>query len=212
MKIKAVIFDMDGVLIDAKDWHYEALNRALRLFGYEISRIAHLQVYDGLPTKRKLEILSAEEGLPVELHSIINELKQKYTMEYVHLQCKPRFNHEYALSLLKRGGYQLALASNSIRETVLSMLGKAQLLHYFDVVLSNQDVKRAKPDPEIYQAAIARLALSPGECLVVEDNDHGIEAAKSAGAKVLVVRDVSEVTGENIRHAILQAEQGSEIS
>ena len=56
-KIKAVIFDMDGVLIDAKDWHYEALNKALRLFGLEITRSEHETTYDGLPTKDKLEIL-----------------------------------------------------------------------------------------------------------------------------------------------------------
>ena len=66
--IKAVIFDMDGVLIDAREWHYEALNRALRLFGMEISRTDHLTTFDGLPTRRKLEMLSSTNGLPVELH------------------------------------------------------------------------------------------------------------------------------------------------
>ena len=62
--IKAIIFDMDGVLIEAKDWHYEALNKALSLFGYEISRYDHLVTYDGLPTSKKLEMLSMERGLP----------------------------------------------------------------------------------------------------------------------------------------------------
>ena len=57
MEIKAIIFDMDGVLIEAKDWHYEALNRALSLFGMEISRYDHLVTYDGLPTTKKLEML-----------------------------------------------------------------------------------------------------------------------------------------------------------
>ena len=65
--IKAVLFDMDGVLIDAKDWHYEALNRALELFGYTISRESHLSTFDGLPTRRKLEILSAAHGLPSDM-------------------------------------------------------------------------------------------------------------------------------------------------
>jgi beta-phosphoglucomutase-like phosphatase (HAD superfamily) len=57
--IKATIFDMDGVLIEAKDWHYEALNRALNLFGFEISRYQHLTTYNGLPTRKKLEMLSS---------------------------------------------------------------------------------------------------------------------------------------------------------
>lgn len=78
--IKAIVFDMDGVLIEAKDWHYEALNRALRLFGFEISRYDHLTTFDGLPTKRKLQILSAEHDLPAKLHDFINEMKQQYTM------------------------------------------------------------------------------------------------------------------------------------
>ena len=71
-KIKAIIFDMDGVLIDAKDWHYEALNRALKLFGYNISRYDHLVTFDGLPTRKKLEMLTREHGLPPSLHGFLN--------------------------------------------------------------------------------------------------------------------------------------------
>ena len=84
--IKAVIFDMDGVLIEAKDWHYEALNRALRLFGFEISRYDHQTTFDGLPTKRKLQILSTVDNLPEQLHDFINDMKQRYTMEIVNAQ------------------------------------------------------------------------------------------------------------------------------
>ena len=79
-KIKAIVFDMDGVLIEAKDWHYEALNKALRLFGYEISRYDHLVTYDGLPTSKKLEMLSLEKGLPTGLHQFINQMKQSYKL------------------------------------------------------------------------------------------------------------------------------------
>ena len=112
--IKAVVFDMDGVLIDAKEWHYDALNRALGLFGIGISRADHLTTFDGLPTKRKLELLSATEGLPTALHGFLNELKQAYTMELIALRCKPLFNHEMALSTLRKRGIKLAVASNSI--------------------------------------------------------------------------------------------------
>ena len=139
-KIRAIIFDMDGVLIEAKDWHYEALNKALGLFGMEISRYDHLITYDGLPTKKKLEMLSLERGLPKGLHNFINKMKQEYTMEIVYSQCKPRFYHEYALSKLKNDGYSMAVCSNSIRKTIEVMLEKAAILHYFDFFLSNQDV------------------------------------------------------------------------
>jgi beta-phosphoglucomutase len=151
--IKAVIFDMDGVLIEAKDWHYEALNKALNLFGYNISRFEHLTSYDGLPTKTKLERLSIEKGFPKDLHKFINELKQDYTMEMVHSLCKPKFNHEYALSHLKADGYKLAVASNSIRNTIDVMMEKSCLKKYLDSFLSNEDVKNPKPSPEIYLKA-----------------------------------------------------------
>lgn len=196
--IKAVIFDMDGVLIDAKDWHYEALNRALGLFGYEISRYDHLVTYDGLPTSKKLEMLSMEKGMPVKLHRFINELKQQYTVDKIFTDCHPVFYHEFALSSLKNQGYHLAVASNSIRNTVELMMEKSNLLPYLDFFLSNQDVKKAKPDPEIYLTAIDRLKLQPEECLVVEDNQNGIEAGKAAGAHVMEVETVYDVNYENI--------------
>lgn len=208
-RIKAVIFDMDGVLIEAKDWHYEALNKALGLFGMEISRYDHLVTYDGLPTKKKLEMLSTERGLPLELHEFINDMKQQYTLEIVYAQCKPRFYHEYALSRLKQEGYKLAVASNSIRKTVQIMMEQSALLDYLNFYLSNQDVKLGKPDPEIYTKAIQKMGLSPQECLVVEDNEKGIQAAKASGAWLMEVDEVEEVNYQNIMSHIMRIEAGA---
>lgn len=206
--IKAVIFDMDGVLIEAKDWHYEALNRALRLFGHEISRYAHLSTYDGLPTSKKLEMLSIESDLPRSLHGFINEMKQIYTMEIVHTQCKPTFAHELALSTLKARGYKLAVASNSIRSTVVTMMEKSNLAGYLDLMLSNEDVNRAKPDPEIYLSAMSTLGFAPDECLIVEDNDNGVKAALASGGHLLRVKDVHEVNLDNILARIKEINHG----
>jgi HAD superfamily hydrolase (TIGR01509 family) len=207
--IKAVVFDMDGVLIDAKEWHYEALNRALGLFGLEISRADHLTTFDGLPTRRKLEILSVTEGLPRELHGFLNTLKQTYTMEMVNTRCKPTFIHQYALSSLKAEGYKLAVASNSIRATVQAMMERAHLAKYLDVMLSNQDVEKAKPAPDIYIRAMADLGVRPDETLIVEDNEHGKQAAHAAGAHVLVVRDVHDVTLANLEKRIAQVREAA---
>lgn len=205
-KIKAVIFDMDGVLIEAKDWHYEALNKALGLFGMEISRYDHLVTYDGLPTKTKLEMLSTERGLPVELHEFINDMKQQYTLEIVYAQCKPRFFHEYALARLNQEGYKLAVASNSIRKTIQIMMEQSALLGYLGFYLSNQDVTIGKPDPEIYTKAIQKLGLTPQECLIVEDNEKGIQAAKASGAWLMEVDTVEEVNYQNIMGHIMRIE------
>ena len=208
MKIKAIIFDMDGVLIEAKDWHYEALNKALGLFGYTISRYDHLVTYDGLPTRKKLEMLSMERNLPRALHSFINEMKQQYTMELIYQKCKPIFYHEYALSKLKSEGYRLAVASNSVRNSVEMMMEKSNLIQYVEFLLSNQDVKNPKPHPEIYQTAISRLGLQPKECLIVEDNFNGIKAAKDSGGNVYQVETIKDVNYQALKAAIKSAEDG----
>ena len=200
--IKGIIFDMDGVLIEAKNWHYDALNKALKLFGFEISQFDHLTTYDGLPTRRKLEMLSIERGLPVKLHAFINEMKQAYTMEIVHTQCKPRFVHEYALSKLKAMDYKLGLASNSVKTTIEVMMQKAKLTQYLDVQLSAEDVTNGKPDPEIYIKAMEHLGIKPSECLILEDNENGILAARASGAHVLVVKEVDDANIENILNMI----------
>ncbi|EAL3939743.1 HAD family phosphatase [Campylobacter lari] len=199
---------MDGVLIEAKDWHYEALNKALKLFGMEISRIEHLTTFDGLPTKDKLKMLSLEKGLPVGLHGFINELKQQYTMDLVHSLCKPRFHHEYALSKLKESGYKMAVCSNSIRNTIEIMMQKASLDVYLDFYISNEDVKKGKPDPEMYNKAIERMNLHPKECMIVEDNENGIKAAKASGANVMIVGEIIEVNYENILKHIDNFQKG----
>jgi HAD superfamily hydrolase (TIGR01509 family) len=202
---------MDGVLIDAKEWHYEALNRALAVYGFGISRHDHLATYDGLPTNTKLEILSREQGLPRSLHGVINRLKQEYTLEIVNQRCRPVPIHTYALSRLRNEGYVLGLASNAVRRSVELMMDRADLRQYFDFMLSNQDVSRPKPEPEIYITAMARADAQPDECVVVEDNQHGIQAALSAGAHVLRVESVSDVEYSRIRSFIHLVESRSAV-
>lgn len=206
-KIKAVIFDMDGVLIDAKEWHYEALNRALELFGYTITRYDHLVTYDGLPTRKKLEMLTKERNLPKELHGFINEMKQQYTMEIVHAKCKPVFQREYAMSKLKADGYRIGVASNSIRNSIVTMMNMSDLSKYIDIIVSNQDVKEGKPNPEIYTKAIEGLGMKPEDCMVIEDNINGIKAGKAAGAYVMQVETVNDVTYDNIVKNIKEFEE-----
>jgi HAD superfamily hydrolase (TIGR01509 family) len=205
-KIKAVIFDMDGVLIDAKEWHYEALNKALSLFGEQISKYDHLITFDGLPTKDKLNMLTLERKFPLGLHKFVNEMKQEYTMEIIYSKCKPTFYHRYALSMLKEQKYNLAVCSNSIRNTVQIMMEKSGLIEYLDFFISNEDVTKGKPDPEMYIKAIERMGLHPEECLIVEDNENGIRAALASGAHLLKVENVSEVNFFNITNRIKEIE------
>jgi beta-phosphoglucomutase len=209
MTIKAVIFDMDGVLIEAKEWHYDSLNQALGLFGYTIERHEHLTSYDGLPTKTKLKRLSLEKSLPEYLHDFINEMKQHYTMGIILQRCRPLFIHEYALSRLKSEGYRMAVASNSVRRTVDTMMEKASLAQYLDFSLSNEDIAQPKPDPEIYTTAIARLGFKPSECLIVEDNENGIKSAQASGAHLLVVKSVEDVNYHAIKTRIAEIDSAA---
>ena len=211
MTIKAVLFDMDGVLIEAKEWHYDALNRALELFGMPISRFDHLTTFDGLPTRKKLEMLSLDRGLPIQLHEFLNEMKQQYTMEIVHTQCKPRFVHEYALSCLKSMGYKLAVCSNSVRNTVETMMQRAELEKYLELVVSNEDVSKGKPDPEMYIKAMSHFQLQPHECLIIEDNENGIKSALASGGHLLVVRNVAEANLDNITARIREIESAIQV-
>lgn len=205
-KIQAVIFDMDGVLIEERGWHYDALNKALKLFGHEISSYEHLVTYDGLPTIKKLEMLSLERGLPRSLHHFINDIKQQYTMDMIFSRCKPVFSHQYALSQLKKDGYKIGVASNSAKPTVETMMNKSSLAEYLDFMFSYEDVESPKPSPEIYNKAMSFLGLEPSQCLIVEDNENGIKAAKASGGHVLEVLSVDDVSYTNITYKIRQIE------
>lgn len=195
---KAVIFDMDGVLIDARDWHYEALNDALEMFGYRISREEHLNRFDGLPTKAKLRILSEERGLPWSSHEIINEVKQERTLRIAAQKCYPSPWHLILMASLKRRGLLVGLGTNSIRRTTETMVALAGLSHFFDAIVTNEDVDFAKPNPEIYLKCMQKLGVEPHETLIVEDNDHGVQAAVASGATVCKVDSPEEVTVETL--------------
>ena len=208
-RIDAIIFDMDGVLIDARYLHYESLNAALSPFGLEISHDAHLANFDGLSTRQKLAILSETRGLPTGLHSLINELKQKFTLAKIPSHCRPVFQHRYLLSRLAKEGYRLALCSNSVRNTVDDMMRAADLNKFFDLTLSNEDIHFPKPHPEIYTEAAKRLNVQPDRCLVVEDNVNGIQSAQAAGMHVLEVPDPDAVTYDRVATALETIARGA---
>lgn len=195
-RYRAVLFDMDGVLIDAREWHYEALNGALNLFGMEISRDEHLSRFDGLSTKQKLNILSEDGSLPPELHKTIEAVKQDRTLRIAAQKCFPEVSHQILLSRLKHSGFKVGLVTNSIRRSTEFMLQYAGLINFMDVVITNEDVEQGKPSPEGYKLAMTKLGVLPSETLVVEDGDYGIMAANEAGAEVIKVIDPSDVSIE----------------
>jgi beta-phosphoglucomutase len=204
MMYDAVIFDMDGVLVDATEWHYEALNEALSPFGYSIPVDLHLNRFNGLSTKSKLEILSSENGLPRELHNLISETKQDRTQRIAYQKCFPNPAHLILLNRLKILGLRIGLCTNSIRLTTEQMLGLTQLINFMDVIVTNEDVLKPKPDPQGYLMACERLSVLPHKTLVVEDGKYGIEAALKAGCDVVEVEGPYQVTIEKLSTKIFE--------
>ncbi len=192
-KVKAILFDLDGVLVNMPDGHYEALNQALALFGTKIERDEHFSSFNGLPTRKKVERLEEEGRLPRGLREFINDVKQQYTKEIIPSYCPPDYSKTILLKHLKSQGFKLGCCSNSIKETLHLMLKSSQLYDHFDVIIGNDEVENPKPHPEIYLRAFKKLDVQPHECIIVEDAPHGIAAAKASGAKVFEVRGVEDV-------------------
>ena len=194
--IKFIIFDLDGVLVEAKSIHFDALNEALGE-QYAIEWNEHLSKYDGLKTNQKLEMLTKEKGLPVEMYTEVWEEKQRLTLlKLKNLQ--PSSQLIECMERLSSEGYKLAVCSNSIRRTVLTVLSKLGIIEYFDLILSNEDVKTSKPHPEIYWKAMSMLGVLPEETMIVEDSPFGLLAASRSKATVMRVVSPKEVSYINI--------------
>jgi HAD superfamily hydrolase (TIGR01509 family) len=199
--IKLIIFDLDGVLVEAKEIHYETLNKAIFEVTNDstmtISWEEHLSLYDGRKTNEKLDILTNVKGLDPSQHKAIWESKQRLTLEA--LSTLP--TDERLCSLLwslKSDNYKIACCSNSIRRSVLTMLAKLGLIEYMDLIISNEDVKNSKPHPEMYWKAMSMIGVLPEETLIVEDSPPGLLAASRSRANILRVNNPKDLTKEKI--------------
>jgi len=208
--IKLIIFDLDGVLVEAKKIHYDALNRALSFFNtnFIISEDEHLNKYDGLKTNQKLQMLTEQKGLPKELHSEVWKLKQNHTIDELK-KLKKDEQIMSTISKLSKDGYKIACCSNSIRKTVLTVLSKLEIIEYFDYIISNEDVNNSKPHPEIYWTAMSKLSFLPEETLIVEDSPHGLQAAYRSNSNIFRVENTTQVTYDNLILKIKNIEQSN---
>jgi HAD superfamily hydrolase (TIGR01509 family) len=199
--IKLIIFDLDGVLVEAKQIHYETLNQSLYEISdsdkYVITESEHLSVYDGLKTTQKLELLTKNKGLPVSTYESIWTRKQELTLKAIS-DLKPNNQLIVLFDILRNSGYKIACCSNSIRRSVLIMLSKIGVIEYMDLILSNEDVKNSKPHPEIYWKAMSIMEVLPEETLIVEDSPTGLLAASRSRANVLRVDSPNHLVLSNI--------------
>ena len=203
MNTKLVIFDLDGVIIDSRELHYKALNDALGQISrdYVISREEHLSTFDGLPTTKKLWMLTEKRGLNPDLYDEIWNLKQEATKNAL-LDLPRDLKLMEIFSYLKDRGIKIAVASNSIRETIKITLLQKGLIKFVDCYYSNEDVIRSKPNPEMYYRCMIKLGESAKETIIIEDSHTGRLAAEKSGANLLAVKNCEDVTLENIQRKL----------
>jgi len=196
---KLVIFDLDGVLIDSRDMHYDALNRALAKVDekYVITREEHLSVFDGLPTTRKLELLTEKKGLPVVEYDTIWQDKQTATLD-IFSELKPDYELMHYFQQLKEKGYSIAVASNSVRNTVKLVLLRLGLLEFVHYHLSNEDVFRSKPFPEMYWRCMIACNALPKDTVIFEDSHIGRQGALDSGSHLIAIEDRPDLTQSKI--------------
>lgn len=207
---KAVCFDLDGVLVDATEWHFQAFNEAIGLFGHQIERDDHIKIYNGLPSREKLKIMAKNGIVPEGVHDVILEQKKIITNRLIAINCRPKYDKILMLKWLKSKGVKLACCSNAIQESVETMLKLSMLYDYFDLIMGNDyhsgvEIK-PKPAPDIYYSAFielfgifdghghGKLSVDPAqEILIIEDSEHGYQSGVASGARVIRVSGHEEV-------------------
>ena len=197
---KLVIFDLDGVLIDSKELHYEALNEALRSISseFEITPREHATKYDGLSTKKKLEMLRQEKGLKPESFEQVWKLKQEITVRMLGEIRVDETLVEF-MKYLKTKNMSLAVASNSVRNTIDIVLRNLGISEFFTLILSNEDVTSPKPHPEIYWKVMTHFGVLPENTVIFEDSYVGRLAAQRSGARLIPVDNRSDLNWEKIK-------------
>lgn len=187
--MKAILFDLDGTLVEARDIHREALNDALAEHGFTITLDEHYAEYNGLPTKVKLAKLTEKKGLPEHLHPWVSRRKQRFTLRRIDSDIHLDEEKVALFQSLRQRGVKTAVCSNAVAETVVSLLRQIGVLELVDVWVSNENVKNAKPDPEMFLKAAEQLGVDISECVIVEDSPIGEVAARAAHPGMIVMVD-----------------------
>jgi HAD superfamily hydrolase (TIGR01509 family) len=192
--IKLVIFDLDGVLVNACEWHRIALNKALKeICDYEISLEDHYCTFNGIPTKIKLKKLTELGIIPKEKHEKVSERKQDLTVEIINHNAFYRKEKVEMIDYLHSKGILVACYTNSIRRTAVLMLEKTGVLQHLDYLLTNEDVENNKPAPDGYLLLLDKFNVKTKDVIIVEDSPKGIAAAKAAGCNVMKVSNADDV-------------------
>jgi len=200
---KLIVFDLDGVLVDSKEIHFNALNLALSDVDpkFVISRAEQDNVFEGLTTRSKLDILTQIKGLSPDDHDIIWDSKQHYSSA-MFASVSPDTELVSLFKFVKSSSINIGVASNSIRSTLDGCLKALGVYDYVDYSLSNEDVDAPKPNPEIYTRCMKHFGAASEDTVVFEDSPIGRAAARASGARLIEIKDRADLTFDKVLKAI----------
>lgn len=189
--IKAVIFDMDGVLIDTEKYYIQLGMDITKEMGYEIPREVFLSMRS-LNRKFSKPMLLEKYGVDFDFEYFHAERRRRLReiLEYRGIEKKPGVDE--VLAVLKKEGLQTAVATATDIERASSYLSQIGVLEKFDRILSVSNVKNGKPMPDVYLEACRQLEKEPSKCIAVEDSPIGVRSAHAAGLKVIMVPDLTQ--------------------
>lgn len=197
-KIAAICFDLDGVLVQVTNIHYEAFNKTLEAFGYPVVSLEQFNSLElkGLGSSIKFELL----GIPKHLIEEMQNYKDEQAM--LLTQMSPFVGEAEKIDMLnalKNMGIKLACVTNSVEAYVIQLLKKVKQYHLFDELITRETVKQKKPNSECYETAMKKLKVTSENVLCVEDSSKGVLAAKTANIKYIWhVEHPSEVNFGNL--------------
>ena len=186
---KAVIFDMDGVLIDSEPVHYEIEKLIFDLLGIQVSDAIH-RTYMGASNDFMYSDLKSRFNLSTSVQELIqfdDDYRSSYLINLKHVDINPGVLD--LLTELKTAGIKLAVATSSSPEIASVLLNRCEIASFFDSVITTSVAGKSKPAPDVYLLAAHRLGVLPKDCIVFEDSPNGLSAAKNAGMYCIVIQN-----------------------
>ena len=188
--MKAVIFDMDGVIIDSEPIHFEVDMQTMRDLGFDISS-KELEKYVGTTNEHMFTDLKSKYNIKQSIEEIINYKVELTKRKVIQSDLEPIEGIKELLVHLKNKNIPTAIASSSPRSFIDVVVSKFNLQDYFNFIVSGEEVNNGKPDPDVYIEAAKKLGFPPEDCIVVEDSRNGVLAAKAAGMKCIGFQNIN---------------------
>ncbi|MFN7843082.1 MAG: HAD family hydrolase [Pirellula sp.] len=182
---QGIIFDCDGTLVDSMPIHFLAWYKTMQRYGMELPE-DRFYALGGMPSHRIIELLAAEQSVTVDAVHAAHEKEQAF-LDLIHL-LKP-IEPVMAVAREHRGRKPIAVASGGFRRIIHHQLELVECINWFDAIVTAEDTQRHKPEPDVFLEAARRLGVNASDCIVFEDADLGVEAAKRAGMKCIDVRE-----------------------